>query len=181
MMAGRLIAVVGPSGVGKDSVMAGLKAARPGLTIARRVITRSADLGGEDFDPVSEAAFVQARDRGAFALHWGAHGLFYGIPLTVQSDLDAGQDVLVNLSRGVLPLAQRRFAGVIVLQLTASPAVLAERLAGRGRETADQIVARLGRSVDPLPAGLNVVTVSNDGPLAQTITQAVRALYPDRG
>lgn len=161
--------------------MAGLQAARPGLAIARRVITRSADLGGEDFDPVSEAAFMQARDRGEFVLHWGAHGLFYGIPLTVQSELDAGQDVLANLSRGVLLLAHQRFAGVIVLQLTASPAVLAERLAGRGRETADQIAARLARSVDPLVAGLNVVTVSNDGTLAQTITQALRALYPVRG
>ena len=124
---------------------------------------------------------MQARDRGEFVLHWGAHGLFYGIPVIVQSELDAGQDVLANLSRRVLPLAQRQFPDMIVLQLTASSAVLAERLAGRGRETADQIVARLRRSVDPLPAGLNVVTVSNDGTLAQTITQALRALYPVRG
>ena len=181
MIRGRFIAVVGPSGVGKDSVMAGLVAARPGLMLARRAITRAPDLGGEDFDALTEPEFIQARDRGDFVLHWGAHGLFYGIPRSIQSQLDAGQDVMANLSRGVLLLAQQKFAGMIVLHLTASPAVLAERLAGRGRETADQIAARLGRSADPLPAGLNVVTVSNDGALAQTVTQAQRALYPDRG
>ena len=39
--AGRMIAVVGPSGVGKDSVMAGLLEARPALRRVRRVITRA--------------------------------------------------------------------------------------------------------------------------------------------
>ena len=50
---GRLIAVVGPSGVGKDSVMAGLHGAIPDLHLVRRVITRAPDLGGEDYDAVS--------------------------------------------------------------------------------------------------------------------------------
>lgn len=180
-MAGRLIAVVGPSGVGKDSVMAGLHAARPGLGIVRRVITRAPDLGSEDFVALTEAEFNRARERGDFALHWGAHGLFYGIPTSVQSTLAQGQDMLVNLSRGVLQQAQQQFPGLIVLHLTASPAVLAERLAWRGRETADQIAARLGRNVDPLPADLNVVSLSNDGDLAQTVALALRAFYPDRG
>ena len=180
-MTGRLIAVVGPSGVGKDSVMAGLVADGPGLMLARRVITRAAELGGEDFDPVTEAVFLTARGRGDFVLHWGAHGLFYGIPLAVQAQVEAGRDVLANLSRGVLTEAQRRFAGLTVLQLTASPAVLAGRLAGRGRETGVQIAARLARGVDPLPAGLDVVTVSNDGALADTVARALAALYPDKG
>ncbi|MGB0905008.1 MAG: phosphonate metabolism protein/1,5-bisphosphokinase (PRPP-forming) PhnN, partial [Mangrovicoccus sp.] len=39
-MTGRFIAVVGPSGVGKDSVMAGLMERRPDLLLAKRVITR---------------------------------------------------------------------------------------------------------------------------------------------
>ena len=180
MTTGRLIAVVGPSGVGKDSVMAGLLAARPNLRIARRVITRAAELGGEDFDPVTETAFAEARDRGDFVLHWGAHGLFYGIPVAVQAKVTAGQDMLANLSRGVLGQAQACFAALAVLQLTASAATLSIRLAGRGRETQAQIAARLNRSVDALPDGLNVVTVSNDGPLADTIAAALAALYPAR-
>lgn len=180
-MSGRLIAVVGPSGVGKDSVMAGLVAAHPGLALARRVITRAPELGGEDFDPVTEAAFRQARDRGDFVLDWGAHGLFYAIPGMVQRQVAAGQQVLANLSRGVLRQAKDQFAALTVLHLTASPAVLAQRLAGRGRETAADIADRLGRNSDPLPAGLDIVTVSNDGPLADTVAAALAALYPAKG
>lgn len=181
MTTGRLIAVVGPSGVGKDSVMAGLQAARPALDIARRVITRAPELGGEVFDPVTDADFVAARDRGEFVLHWGAHGLFYGIPVGVQAQVAAGQEVLANLSRGILGLAMARFATLTVLQLTASVATLSMRLSGRGRERATEIAARLGRSVDVLPEGLDLTTVSNDGPLADTVAAALAALYPVRG
>ncbi|MEO0912102.1 MAG: hypothetical protein AAFY59_03810 [Pseudomonadota bacterium] len=39
-MTGRFIAVVGPSGVGKDSVMAGMAARTGQLKLVRRVITR---------------------------------------------------------------------------------------------------------------------------------------------
>ena len=79
MSEGRLIAVVGPSGVGKDSVLRGLQRALPGTHLVRRVITRAPDLGGEDYDAVSVEVFKERARRGDFALHWGAHGLFYGI------------------------------------------------------------------------------------------------------
>jgi ribose 1,5-bisphosphokinase len=179
-MTGRLIAVVGPSGVGKDSVMAGLVAARPTLGLVRRVITRAPELGGEDFLPVTAAAFAQARARGAFVLHWDAHGLSYGIPVRVQDQLAAGQVMLANLSRGVLGQAQARFPRLTILQLTATPATLATRLVGRGRETAADITARLARAPDRLPEGLDVNTISNDGPLAETVAAALAALYPVR-
>lgn len=179
MSAGRLIAVVGPSGVGKDTVLAGLVAARPALRLARRVITRAPELGGEDFDPVTETAFAQARDRGEFVLHWGAHRLYYGIPNAVRAQVAAGQDVLVNLSRGVLGRAHTLFPTLQVLNLTASPTVLAARLAGRGRETEVDIAARLARIVEPLPAGLAVHTLANDGLLATTLAAALAILYPD--
>jgi len=53
---GTLIAVVGPSGVGKDSVIDAVSD-RLGIAKVRRVITRDAALGGETFTPVSVAAF----------------------------------------------------------------------------------------------------------------------------
>lgn len=40
MTTGRLFAVVGPSGAGKDTLIAAALAARPDLAIVRRVITR---------------------------------------------------------------------------------------------------------------------------------------------
>jgi ribose 1,5-bisphosphokinase len=60
----------------------------------------------------------------------------------------------------VLEDAARRFP-VRVVEITAPIALLAARLAARGRESAADIAARLSRSV-PLPAGLDVVRVMND-------------------
>jgi ribose 1,5-bisphosphokinase len=180
-MTGRLIAVVGPSGVGKDSVIAALCAARPGLRAVRRVITRPPGLGGEAFEAVDRATFEARRAAGDFALAWGAHGLFYGIPAGVAADLARGGDLLANLSRAVLTEAAARFPGLVVLQLTARPDVLAARLGGRGRETGADIAARLARPGAPIPPGLPVVTVSNDGPIGRTVAAALAALYPENG
>jgi ribose 1,5-bisphosphokinase len=179
-MSGRLIAVVGPSGVGKDSVMAGMIAAQPDLALVRRVITRAADAGGEDYDPVSTARFDQMRDAGAFCLSWQAHGLHYGIPEAVRAQVASGRTLLVNLSRGILPEAKRQFPTLLILNITAPLEVLAERLAGRGRESREEIARRLARASFALPDGLDAVTVTNDGPLKDTVARALSLIYPVR-
>ncbi|MEM6742743.1 MAG: phosphonate metabolism protein/1,5-bisphosphokinase (PRPP-forming) PhnN [Pseudomonadota bacterium] len=173
---GRVIAVVGPSGVGKDSVMAGIRAARPGTVLARRVITRAPDSGGEDHRPATVAEFEAMVRAGAFAAHWGAHGLFYGVPIEVKDHAADGVDCLVNFSRAALTQAQAAFPSLLALNITASPEVLARRLAARGRESAEDIARRLAEADKPLPSGLKVVHLSNDGPLARTVARAVAAL-----
>lgn len=81
MRLGKVIAIVGPSGVGKDSVIEALLAAAPNLQRVRRVITRPDGAGAEDFERVSVEEFRRMEDRGAFALSWVAHGLRYGVPV----------------------------------------------------------------------------------------------------
>ena len=179
MTEGRLIAVVGPSGVGKDSVMAGLVARQAKLHLVRRVITRPADAGGEAFDAVTEQEFAQRVASQTFALHWTAHGLRYGIPQQQLTCLASGGDVLVNLSRDVLRHADRQFAKMIVLSLTAPSSVLVARLAQRGRENAEQMSARLARSDFAVPLGLRLLQVDNSGALDQTIKTTLSTLYPD--
>ena len=178
---GRLIGVVGPSGVGKDTVMEALAHARPDLRLVRRVITRPESAGGESFTGVSAARFAQAVEAGEFALHWQAHGLSYGIPETVRADLARGDDMLVNLSRSVLSDAQEKFPGFITLSLTAPASVLAKRLAQRGRESEAEIVQRLSRAGFALPEGLDpVITVSNDKPVDETVREILDQLLPER-
>lgn len=179
-MSGRMIAVVGPSGVGKDTVMQALVDAAPQLSLVRRVITRDADAGGEDFDAVSVPMFAGMQAAGEFALSWQAHGLRYGIPATVDTDLAQGRDLLVNLSRSVLEAAQARFGTMPVLLLTASPAVLRARLTARGREDGREIDARLARAGFALPGGINAIHIDNSGPIADTVQRALRALYPQK-
>ena len=177
-MSGRFIAVVGPSGVGKDSVMEALAASDSRFTLARRVITRPSDAGGEAFDGVTEAEFHHCTAAEDFALHWSAHGLHYGIPRSVDEVLAQGNDVLVNLSRAVLLEAQARFVRFEVVNLTATHDVLAARLASRGRETPEQISARLDRTAPPLPAGIHVHAIDNNYALGSTVQEIRSRLYP---
>lgn len=179
-MGGRLFAVVGPSGVGKDTLLAAVQSARPGLHVARRVITRPAGAGGEVFEAVTEAEFARRLAEGAFALHWRAHGLCYGIPAMIDGVLAEGRDVLFNGSRAMLGEAAARYPGLRVLHVTARPETLARRLAGRRRESAEEIAARLERADHALPDGLAVTPIANDGALSEAVAALIAALQPER-
>ena len=132
----------------------------PRFRFVRRSVTRPASAGGEDHEPMDRGAFLRRRDAGGFALWWDAHGLLYGVPRDIEADLDAGRCVVANLSRGALAEAASRYP-LLVLEITAPPAVLAARLAARGREDAATIAARLAREA-PLPPSLRVRRVVND-------------------
>jgi ribose 1,5-bisphosphokinase len=147
-MAGRLIYLIGPSGSGKDSLLdaARSRLAERGCRIVRRVITRSAEAVGEAAQGVSPEQFAQMEVQGAFALSWHANGLAYGIPREIDDWLAAGQDVLVNGSRGHLQNTRLRYPRLLVVLLTVDPAVLRQRLLARGRESVIEIEQRLARN-----------------------------------
>ncbi|PWJ21890.1 phosphonate metabolism protein/1,5-bisphosphokinase (PRPP-forming) PhnN [Jannaschia seohaensis] len=168
----RTLAVVGPSGVGKDSLIAGLAARGPRLRPLRRVVTRPAD-ETEPFLSVDPACFARMEAAGAFVLSWDAHGLRYGVPRAEVAALGPGQTGLVNLSRGVLDRAAAVLPGLAVLSVTAPADVLARRLAGRGREKAADIAARLARPAPPIPAGLPVLELDNGGALEASVDRVL--------
>lgn len=176
MSQGRLIGVVGPSGVGKDSLIDAMMAAYPAFRRARRVITRPASAGGEDFDGVTEADFERRKAAGAFALSWGAHGLFYGVPVESIETVSRGALLLANLSRSVVGEAARLYPAVHILSVTAPPEVLVHRLAGRGRETARDIARRLARPAPPPPPGVPISMIDNGAALEVAVDAALTAL-----
>jgi ribose 1,5-bisphosphokinase len=176
-----VIAVVGPSGVGKDSVMAALEARASGIQRVRRVITRPEGEEGEDFDRVSVEVFEQMVLDGSFSMHWRAHGLHYGVPVQIAEQRTQCKAVLVNFSRAVLLQAQEVFGDLIVISLTADAKVLEQRLAARGRETTEEQAKRLGRAKAPLPEGLRrVIEIDNSGALDDTVSAILARLQPER-
>ncbi|MEM7057809.1 MAG: phosphonate metabolism protein/1,5-bisphosphokinase (PRPP-forming) PhnN [Pseudomonadota bacterium] len=176
MAGGTFIAVVGPSGSGKDSLIRAALARRTDVAMARRVITRPAD-ATEDFEPVLTTDFELRQAAGEFALSWAAHGLLYGISNRIDADSNAGRHVLANLSRSVIDQARRRFQPFRVVVVDAPAEVLAIRLAGRGREDAADIVARLERAKYLRPDGADVTVVDNGGEL-ETAVAAFLATMP---
>src|SRR5690606_33244326 len=87
---GVFVAVVGPSGAGKDTVMGIARrrlADEPRVHFVRRVITRPADTN-EDHEPLTAHEFAIRVAGGAVALHWCAHGLSYGLPSAALQRVD---------------------------------------------------------------------------------------------
>ncbi|KGJ04827.1 ribose 1,5-bisphosphokinase [Paracoccus halophilus] len=166
------VAVVGPSGAGKDTLIAAALAARPDLSPLRRVITRPADSGGEDFEGVSPGEFARMRAEGRFLLDWQAHGLSYGLP----RDAFYGGPKLINLSRRILPRAAAALPGLRVIHVSARPEILAQRLAARGREDAAQIAARIARDVGDLPLDLPVIHIDNSTTIEAATADFLAAL-----
>ena len=164
----RLIVVVGASGVGKDTILRAWRERLDDATVhfARRTITRPPD-AHEGHDATLPQDFETLRANGALATWWHAHGLAYGLARSELQGLARGQWVVVNGSRAHLPAMRRQAPRLRVVEITASPAVQAGRLAVRGREDAQGQHGRLARQVD-VATDASLVIV-NDGTLAQAV------------
>ncbi|NQD55315.1 phosphonate metabolism protein/1,5-bisphosphokinase (PRPP-forming) PhnN [Pseudomonas sp. CM25] len=180
---GRLIFLLGPSGSGKDSLIDASRErlAAAGVEVARRVITRSAEAKGEAAQGVTAEQFETLCAQGAFAMHWRANGLGYGIPRQIDDWLAAGRAVLVNGSRAYLAEARQRYPDLLPVLIEVRPEVLRQRLLARGRETAEEIEQRLARnarmqtSADP-----SVHVLDNSGTL-ETAAAGLFLLLGDEG
>lgn len=160
---GRLILVVGPSGAGKDTLIALAQAASTGdgnVVFPQRVVTREASVH-ENNEAVSATVFGQMLAHGDFAFQWEAHGLRYGLPQSIVEDIRAGRAVVANVSRTIVESARRSYANVTVVSITAPSDVLAQRLAARARASDGQLSDRLRRTV--VSAEPDVV-INNVGP-----------------
>lgn len=167
---GVFVPVVGPSGSGKDSLIgyaSSRLADRPDICFARRVVTRPCDPAAESHDTLDAESFERAKAAGAFALSWSSHGLGYGIPLAVDDTIRAGGVVIANTSRGLIGEIERRYRTVVPVLVTVSPQVLAARLAARGRESADEIAARIARNAGYEGFGEQCRIIDNSGALEQ--------------
>lgn len=145
---GRLIVLVGPSGAGKDTLLAGLRlrfADNPSFVFPRRVVTRpSSDF--EEHDSLSPELFQKAIAEGAFAFWWDAHGNSYGIPRRIDDDIRAGRSVICNVSRTIVERLRASYSHVLVVLVTAPAATLADRIQSRQRTGDGSVSQRLSRN-----------------------------------
>lgn len=166
---GRLVLVVGPSGAGKDTLIAAVHqrlAANETFLFPRRIVTRPAS-AAEDNVEADEATFARIAEAGGLALSWTAHGHRYGIPAVVDHAVYEGRTAVCNVSREVVPIARQRYANVTVVEITAPAEVLKSRVSARSRPTDGDSVTRVERR---LRVAVDAdVTIVNDGPLDSAV------------
>lgn len=173
---GRLVLVVGPSGAGKDTLLGLAQAAcaeNEDVVFPRRVVTRESS-AAEDNVAVSPDEFRAAVARGAFAVHWEAHGHAYALPREINDDIRAGRTVVANVSRTVVPALRSSYAEVVVVAITAPPEVLAARLAARARRSDGNIGDRLNRFVDEADADVMIVNAGSADYHSRQLVRIIR-------
>ena len=166
--AGFLLAVTGPSGVGKTTITRLLAAGAPGVVSLTPIVTTRAPKAGDDgeYVHVEAAAFARMRERGevvaATRIPSATEERWYGY---------RGEDVLERWGRGAIPvvitelrllagLAERFGRGAVLSvgllppggDLPAMLETLRARMRARGRETSEQIEERLQNAVRDLAA-----------------------------
>lgn len=174
-MPGTLFLVVGPSGVGKDTLLDGARGVLEGawFRFPHRVITRPSDAGGEAHKAATEAKFDDLLAQGAFLHHWPAHGLRYGLPADIAQSLAEDVNVVVNTSRREIDAIRTKVPSALAIYISASPDIVAERLRARGRETEEEIERRLSRIVEGPAHGAGILEVLNDGTVAEGIEKLI--------
>jgi guanylate kinase len=184
---GRLLVLAGPSGVGKSSVVAGLREALPELLFSVSATTRPArpgEVDGRDYRFVSREEFDALIERGEL-LEWAeVHGWLprSGTPrVPVEQALDRGRPVLVEVDlQGARSVKRVLPEAVTVFVAPPSMEELARRLTDRGTDTPEQRERRLRTAIEEMDAQgeFDEVVVNDD--LRAVIGRLV-ALAVDRG
>ncbi len=166
---GRVVLVVGPSGAGKDTLIAiagaklksDIDTQRRDIRFPKRFVTRPSSLAEDNFS-LSSAEFDQALACHQFALQWRAHDTSYGISADIDGAIQVGACVVINVSRGVIAAARRRFASVTVVYVDAPVDLRVQRITQRGRETVADQASRLPQATDAFLASEADLVIMND-------------------
>ncbi len=144
----KVFVITGPSGVGKGTLIKRLLERVPDLALSVSATTRQPREGeedGRDYHFLTEEQFqerIAAKDFLEFAHYSGNH---YG---TLNSELDRclekGRSVVLEIEvQGATQVRAARPDSVLIFIAPPDPAVLRERLRGRGTDSAEAINERL--------------------------------------
>ena len=145
---GLLFVLSGPSGVGKDALLARMKGRSPKLHFAVTATTRAPRPGekdGQDYHFLSAARFMELI-KNREMLEWArVYGHWYGVPKgEIRQGFARGQDVLVKVDvQGAATIKDLLAQAVLIFVTPPSLEVLRERLRARNSEAAAELELRL--------------------------------------
>lgn len=145
---GRLLVVSGPSGVGKDTVLARLHDRMPDLVRSISATTRAPRPGeadGRDYLFVSVPQFYEMVEADAFLEYALVHDKLYGTPHAwVEEQRTQGRDVVLKIDvQGGLTVRTKMRDAVLIFLKPPSVAELERRLRARLTEKEEDITKRL--------------------------------------
>jgi guanylate kinase len=144
----KVFVITGPSGVGKGTLIKRLLEEVPDLALSVSATTRApreGEVDAEDYHFLTEEQFQErkaAKDFLEFASYSGNH---YGtLNSELERCLDKGRSVVLEIEvQGAQQVRQSKPDSIQIFIAPPDPAVLRERLTGRGTDSAEAIDKRL--------------------------------------
>jgi guanylate kinase len=164
----RLTVLSGPSGVGKDAVVAAVRVRHPDVWVSVSVTTRPprpSETDGVEYHFVDRSEFARLVDAGLLLEHAEYAGNLYGTPrLPVERRLAEGRPALLVIElQGMRQVRKVMPDGQFVFLAPPSWEELVRRLVGRGTEPEDVQRQRLDQARIELAAEAEFdVTIVND-------------------
>lgn len=148
MERGKLLVISGPSGVGKSTVISGMRALHPDMYFSVSATTRekrAGDKEGVTYLFRSREEFEEMIRSGALYEHAQYSGNYYGTPKApVEERLSAGLDVIMDIDvQGAMQLQEKCADAVLIFLAAPSFSVVEQRLRGRGDTSEEDIEKRL--------------------------------------
>jgi guanylate kinase len=148
---GAILAIVsGPSGVGKDTIIAALHARDPEKPDYHYVVTcttrapRPGEVHGVSYMFLDDAEFLALRDKGDLLEANRVHDHWYGTPRRqVAEALAKGRDVILKIDvQGAKVVKERVPEALLIFVVPPSQEALFQRLRSRATETAEELELR---------------------------------------
>ncbi len=145
---GKLFILSGPSGSGKDTILAIIRAGHPEIFFSISSITRNmrpGEVEGEKYHFISKSEFENMLKNDMLLEHNVFVGNYYGTPKKpVEDAINNGQDVILEIDvNGAQKVREKMPEAVSIFIMPPSFTELNRRLSGRGTDTAEVIKQRM--------------------------------------
>jgi guanylate kinase len=173
------IVISGPSGVGKDSVLQGLKSRDLKLHFVVTATNRPPRPGeqeGVDYFFVTTDAFIDMIESDELIEYARVYNDYKGVPKAQLRDaFGSGKDVIMRVDVQGASTLRDKYPAALLIYLNASEADLLARLQARGADDVDALrlrVAMARREINQLP-DFDYIVENAEGKLDETIDSII--------
>ncbi len=185
MNKGRLFILSGPSGSGKDTILAEVVKARPDIKVSVSCVTRAMRVGetdGVDYHFISREAFLEMLANNELLEHNDFCGNLYGTPKAPVDDaVENGRDFILKIDvNGAANVKALMPDTVRIFVMPPSFEVLKNRLTRRGSENEDELRSRIQTAINEIKSAVDYDYIVINDDLSEAVSDVLEIINCDR-